>query len=50
MGDMSFLQLAEALGSFLAVALATSTFLTAIVFGLQRLEVVALPNDNRSRP
>jgi hypothetical protein len=47
---MSFLQLAEAVGSFLAVALATSTFLTAVVFGLQRLEAVAVPVDNRRRP
>jgi hypothetical protein len=49
-GSMSILHLAEAVGSFVAVALATSTLLTAIVFGLQRLEVAAVPVDNRRRP
>jgi hypothetical protein len=46
---MSILHLAEAVGSFVAVALATSTLLTAVVFGLQRLEVAAVPVDDRRR-
>jgi hypothetical protein len=49
-GLMSILHLAEAVGSFVAVALATSTLLTAVVFGLQRLEVAAVPVDDRRRP
>jgi hypothetical protein len=46
---MSVLHLAEAVGSFLAVALATSGALTAVVFGLQRLEVAAVPAAPRRR-
>jgi hypothetical protein len=49
-GVMSILHLAEAVGSFVAVALATSTLLTAVVFGLQRLEVATVPVDSHRRP
>ncbi|MFI5041499.1 MAG: hypothetical protein ACHQNA_06570 [Acidimicrobiales bacterium] len=47
---MSILHLAEAIGLLLATAVATSTVLSAVVFGLHRLEVVAVPVERPRRP
>jgi hypothetical protein len=47
--DMSILQLAEALGLLVAAALAAASVLTAVLFGLHRLEVVSVVAKSQRR-
>jgi len=46
---MFVLQLIEAVGLLAAVSLATASILTAVVFGLQRLETITVPVHGPAR-